>query len=152
VKPSKSSISILIAALSFSAIFVASVFTTRSTVVAKVRVGKPMSSKQPIRGVGVTVENIKIHKERFDLQTDAEGNFTVDLTPGLYQVGLECKKCQSMDIGESGVQFTLTGTKERDFKRKISKQELVGGVTFPFEIVGRAETKVRKQGQVSLVR
>lgn len=149
---SKFFLSILIAALSFSTMFVASVFTTRSTVVAGVRVGNPMSSKQPIRGVGVTVENIKVRTERFDLQTDAEGNFTVDLAPGLYRVRLECKKCESMDIGEPGVQFILTGTKEGEFKRIISKPQLVSGVAFPFEIVGRAGTKGRKQGQVSLVR
>jgi uncharacterized surface anchored protein len=112
----------------------------------------PVPSKQPIKGVGVTVENIKTHKERLDLQTDADGNFTVELTPGLYEVRLECKACQRMDIDESGVQFTLSGTKERDFKRIISKRELVGGVKFSFEIVGSAGTKVRKQGQVSLVR
>jgi hypothetical protein len=152
VNLSKSSLSILIAALSFSTVFVASVFTTGSTVAARVGVGKPMSSQQPISGVGVTVENIKTHKERFALQTDAEGNFSVDLAPGLYRVTLECKKCKSMDIGESGVQLTLTGTKESDFKRIMTKSQLVSGVEFPFEIVGKAETKIRKQGQVSLVR
>jgi len=153
MKPSKSSISILIAVLSFGTIFVASVFTTRSTVVARVRVGEPVGSIKPIKGVDVIVQKKPGNTAVRSLQTDAEGSFTVDtLPPGSYQLWLKCKECQSIAIDESGVHLTLIGTKENPFERKITKQQLVDGVKFPFEIVGRGTESRALKGIVSLLK
>ena len=154
MKRSKSSINILIAAFGLSTIFVASVFTTHSTL-ARVLTGEPMSSVRPIKGVDVIVQKNPGNTAVRQTLTDAEGSFTVDsLPPALYQISLVCKaRCQSMnDLGAGSIQFTLTGAKESPFKRNISKQQLVNGVKFDFEIAGRGTESRALKGIVSLVK
>ena len=53
------------------------------------------------------------------------------------------------DLSVGNIQFTLTGAKESPFKRNISKQQLIAGVKFPFE-VGK-ESRALK-GIVSLLK
>jgi len=152
MKPSKFSISILITALSVSTIFVASVFTIRSTQASRARTAEPISSIKPIKGLSVVFDCPKCI-ERSKTQTDVEGSFTIgDLPPGPYQVSLQCNApCQSLnDISAGNIQFTLTGAKESPFKRNITKQQLVAGVKFPFEIVGGGTHALK--GIVSLLK
>jgi hypothetical protein len=151
---SKSSTSTLIAALTLSTIFVAIVFAL-SPAVAKAQKGGSMQSdaSTPIPGIGVTVKKYKPRESARTTQTDAEGNFTVDgLAPGLYDIRLACDKCASMDIGEAGVLLTLTGTTKGEFKKTISKRELVSGVEFSIEIARRDETRKLLSGHVSLIK
>jgi hypothetical protein len=154
MKLSNSSISILIAALSVSTIFVASVFTGRSTVLARARADEPMGSVKPIKGIDIFVEcnGCKPHWQARTLSDD-RGGFTVDATPpGLYQVSLQCNaRCQSMNELDAGtIQLTLTGAIENPFKRNITKQQLVDGVKFPFEIGKEQQSSLR--GIVSLLK
>jgi hypothetical protein len=141
VKRSKPSKSILIAVMTLSTIFVASVTAFSQT-------GRPTP---PLGGITITINRRPPKGAARTTQTDAEGNFTVsDLVPGLYDIRLACGKCKSMDIGEVSVQLTLTGTAEGEFKRTISKRELVSGVVFPIEIAEGSEKRVR--GHVSLIK
>jgi hypothetical protein len=106
-----------------------------------------MGSVRPVKGIDVIVQKNPGNTAVRQAQTDGEGSFTVgDLTPGSYQVSLVCKaRCQSMnDLGAGVIQFTLTGANESPFKRSMSKQQLVGGVKFSFEITGND----RKGGQI----
>jgi uncharacterized surface anchored protein len=159
VKLSKSSFSILIGALSFSTMFVASVFTTGSTVVARVQVSKPMSSDTPIEGVGVAVFTVTNSTARpvrgLAFQTDAQGNFTVgELAPGSYDVSLECKTrtCQRTNTGESRVQFALNGP-NANVKKVMSKREFLSGEKFRIEIGGSGNKQHGPYtGKVTLVR
>jgi len=52
------------------------------------------------------------------------------------------------DLSAGVIQFTLTGAKESPFKRNITKQQLVAGVKFPFEL-GKES---RVGGIVSLIK
>ena len=139
MKRSKSSISILVTALSLSMIFVASAFTARSTAAARVRAGAAVGSVTPVKGIDVVVLKNPGNSASRQTQTDAEGSFSVagsDITPGTYTVSLVCNaRCQSLnDLSVGSIQFTLAGAKESPFKRNITKQQLVAGVKFPFEI------------------
>jgi hypothetical protein len=153
MKSSKSSITILIAALSVGMIFVASVLGARSNMAAA-GAGEPMSSVKPVRGIDVIVEKGPPGNSA-SRQTNTQGSFTVsDLTPGTYEVSLVCNaRCQSMnDLNAGVIQFVLTGAKEADFKRNITKQQLVAGVKFPFEIVARGKEPRYIHGVVSLIK
>lgn len=162
MKSSKSSISLFIAALSVSTIFVMSVFTARSTVAARAGMGRTMSTVTPVKGIDVIVNKGRGEKgycpqQSMSRQTDAEGSFTVgDLTPCSYDVSLQCNaRCQSMnDLSAGSIQFDLTGAKENPFKRNITKQQLVAGVKFPIEIdaVGRSKEPRYIRGHVSLLK
>jgi hypothetical protein len=147
------SISILIATFSLITVFVASVLLARSTVAAKTPLTEPMGSVKPVKGIDVIVQKNPGNTAVRQTQSDAEGSFTVDsLPPGSYQVSLECKaRCQSMnDLGAGSIQFTLTGAKESPFKRNLSKQELVTGVKFPIEIVGKTGNKGKVVGGINV--
>jgi hypothetical protein len=153
MKLSKSPISILIAALSFSTVFVASVFTARSIVVARVGVAKPMPFSKDVGEIDIIVR--KKPGNAIARKTNTEGSFTVgNLTPGLYEVSLVCKtECQRMNHISAtiagSIQFTFTGAKESPFKRDMTPQQLVKGVTFPFEIVARRNGEVT--GKVAML-
>lgn len=141
MKRSKSSTSILIAALTLSTIFVVSITAFSQT-------GK---AAKPIPGIGVTIRKNPPKGAARTIQTNDEGSFTISgLEAGLYDIRLECKKCEGMDIGEAGVQLTLSGTTEGEFKRTLSKRQLISGVEFPIEIAGRGGKLIH--GHVSLIK
>jgi hypothetical protein len=114
-----------------------------------------MGSVRPIKGIDIFVEcnGCKPHWQA-RTQSDDRGGFAVDANqPGLYDVSLQCNaRCQSMNELDAGtIQFTLTGAKENPFKRNITKQQLVDGVTFPFESAAK-ETRHEYKGTVSIVK
>jgi hypothetical protein len=139
IKRSKSSTSILIAALTLSTIFAASAAALSQT----------SKTNTPIKGIGVVIKKPPAGAMR-TTQTDGKGNFTVVLKPGSYELHLECKRCERLEIGEGGVDLTLTGTGDSDGKRTISKEQLVSGVTFPIEIDGQGKRVL--SGHVSLLK
>ena len=155
LKRSKSSTNILLAALTLSTICTAIVFAARSAVATEARVLPQIAKASlPIPGIGVAIrKNPPRSPSARTTQTDAEGNFAVDgLAPGLYDIRLACEKCASVDIGEAGVQLTLTGTTKGEFKKTISKRELVSGVEFSIEIARRDENRKLLSGHVSLIK
>lgn len=106
-----------------------------------------------VKGIAVVVKRNPPKGAAHKSQTNAQGSFTINgLEAGLYDLRLECKACESMEIGEAGVQLTLTGTKESNFKRVISKQQLVDGVKFDVEIAGRGKESRALKGIVSLIK
>ena len=154
LKRSKSSKHILITTLILSTIFAVSVFAL-STAVTKART-LPQNAKSatPIPGVGVIVRCPTCRPPKNTrTQTDAEGNFSLsDLAPGLYDIRLACEKCAGMDIGEAGVLLTLTGTTQGEFRKTISKRELVSGIEFSIEIARRNEHQKPTSGHVTLIK
>lgn len=139
IKRSKSATSILIAVLSLSTIFAASAAALSQT----------SKTNTPIKGIGVVIKKNPADITR-TTQTDARGNFTVVLKPGSYDLRLECKRCERLEIGEAGVELTLTGIVDGESKRTISKEQLVSGVTFPIETEGQGKRILK--GHVSLLK
>ena len=141
IEKSKSSKIVLIAVLTVSTIFVASIAALSQTA----------RHATPIKGIGVVIKKKPADGLR-RAESDAEGNFTVGgLAAGLYDIWLECKSCEGLDIGEAGVQLRITGaTESGDLKRTLSKRQLVSGVAIPIEIAGKGDRLL--SGHVSLLK
>ena len=102
-------------------------------------VGDP-SSVKPVRGIDVIVEcpRCKPPVEARAAKTDAEGGFNFsDLPSGEYKVRLQCKECERSVAGKPTIEVTLTGTKQRDLKKAISKERLVAGVTLAVDVLAK---------------
>jgi len=157
-KSSNSHAKMLMLVLALSVLVPVSLFTPNSVVRAR----EPVSSQTPIKGLNVIVQKDSGDTSSREMQTDAEGSFTVgDLLPGSYSVSLVCKaKCQSMnDLSAGKIQFTLTATSENGRVREpvFSQQEgdrrkLFVGIKFAFEITGGKNEAKRIKGIVSLLK
>jgi len=135
MKRSKPSTNIWIAALSLTIVFATMSLVARSAGTRPPPV-EPMSNK-PVRGIDVIVTKDPGNSASRSAKTDGDGGFTVSgLAAGQYNIRFQCKTCVWGDPHVDRADITLNGVSEKNFKRTVSKQQLVDGVVFAARGVG----------------